>query len=74
MNYVLLLMNELLKEYKRSLMILYEQCKKKLEKILVNPRIEGAKLLPPIYDCCKIKLQSSGYRLVYQVTEDAKEV
>ncbi|WP_411392784.1 type II toxin-antitoxin system RelE family toxin [Pseudomonas sp. MPB23] len=44
------------------------QFKKKLVEILVNPRIEADRLhgLP---DCCKIKLRSSGYRLVYQVID-----
>jgi mRNA interferase RelE/StbE len=43
-----------------------QQLKKKLATILVNPRIEAYRLhaLP---DCYKIKLCSSGYRLVYQV-------
>lgn len=42
--------------------------KKKLAEVLVNPRIESARLqgLP---DCYKIKLKSSGYRLVYQVQD-----
>lgn len=36
--------------------------------MLVNPRIEANRLhlLP---DCYKIKLRSSGYRLVYQVLD-----
>lgn len=45
-----------------------QQLKKKLAAILLNPRIEANRLhgLP---DCYKIKLRSSGYRLVYQVIE-----
>ncbi|KTC64429.1 addiction module toxin RelE [Pseudomonas fluorescens ABAC62] len=45
-----------------------QQFKKKLAEILINPRIEGSRLqgLP---DCYKIKLRSSGYRLVYQVID-----
>ncbi|MCI8208002.1 addiction module toxin RelE [Pseudomonas sp. S25] len=43
-----------------------EQLKKKLATILVNPRIE-ANRLHALPDCYKIKLRSSGYRLVYQV-------
>ncbi|MDU4940798.1 MAG: type II toxin-antitoxin system RelE/ParE family toxin [Mixta calida] len=46
-----------------------EQLKKKLAEVLKAPRIEANKLrgLP---DCYKIKLRSSGYRLVYQVQND----
>ena len=42
--------------------------KKKLAEILESPRIEANKLhgMP---DCYKIKLRSSGYRLVYQVLD-----
>lgn len=45
------------------------QLKKKLADVLLNPRIDSARLngLP---DCYKIKLKSSGYRLVYQVRDD----
>ena len=41
----------------------------KLAEILVSPRIEASRLhsLP---DCYKIKLRSSGYRLVYQVLDE----
>ena len=39
----------------------------------VNPRIDSARLngLP---DCYKIKLKSSGYRLVYQVRDEVVTV
>jgi mRNA interferase RelE/StbE len=45
-----------------------QQLKKKLATILVNPRNEANRLhaLPDGY---KIKLRSSGYRLVYQVID-----
>lgn len=45
------------------------QFKKKLAEVLSSPRIESARLhdLP---DCYKIKLRSSGYRMVYQVREE----
>lgn len=42
--------------------------KKKPTTILANPRIE-ANRLHVFPDCYKIKLQSSGYRLVYQVID-----
>lgn len=46
-----------------------EQLKKKLAEVLESPRIEANKLrgMP---DCYKIKLRSSGYRLVYQVIDE----
>ena len=58
MNYALLFDERALKEYKDLDDSLREQCKKKLEKILVNPRIEASKLRHPFKDCYKIKLQS----------------
>lgn len=45
-----------------------QQLKKKLATILVNLRIE-ANRLHAFPDCYKIKLRSSGYRLVYQVID-----
>ena len=45
-----------------------EQLKKKLAEVLVNPRVE-ANRLHSLPDCYKIKLRSSGYRLVYQVID-----
>jgi mRNA interferase RelE/StbE len=45
-----------------------QQLKKKLAKVLLNPRIE-ANRLHSLPDCYKIKLRSSGYRLVYQVLD-----
>ena len=45
-----------------------QQLKKKLATILVNPRME-ANRLHTLPDCYKIKLRSSGYRLVYQVID-----
>lgn len=57
-----------LKEWHKLGDTVRQQLKKKLATILVNPRIEGNRLhtLP---DCYKIKLRSSGYRLVYQVID-----
>ncbi|WP_332709434.1 type II toxin-antitoxin system RelE/ParE family toxin [Plesiomonas shigelloides] len=45
-----------------------QQFKKKLEQVLQHPRIDKNRLreLP---DCYKIKLRTSGYRLVYQVRD-----
>ena len=57
-----------LKEWHKLGDTLRQQFKKKLVEILLNPRIEVNRLhsLP---DCYKIKLRSSGYRLVYQVID-----
>ena len=57
-----------LKEWQKLGDTLRQQLKKKLVEVLNNPRIEANRLhgLP---DCYKIKLHSSGYRLVYQVID-----
>jgi mRNA interferase RelE/StbE len=57
-----------LKEWRKLGDTVREQLKKKLREVLKSPRIESNRLhaLP---DCYKIKLRSSGYRLVYQVIE-----
>lgn len=57
-----------LKEWRKLGDTLRQQFKKKLLEILENPRVEAHRLhsLP---DCYKIKLRSSGYRLVYQVID-----
>ena len=47
-----------------------EQFKKKLAKCLENPRVPSARL-SGMPDCYKIKLRSVGYRLVYQVRDEA---
>ncbi|MFQ6595264.1 type II toxin-antitoxin system RelE family toxin [Pseudomonas palleroniana] len=57
-----------LKEWQKLGNTIRQQLKKKLMEILNDPRIEANRLhgLP---DCYKIKLRSSGYRLVYQVID-----
>ncbi|MFK0087129.1 type II toxin-antitoxin system RelE/ParE family toxin [Pseudomonas sp. NPDC090755] len=57
-----------LKEWHKLGDTVRQQLKKKLAAVLLNPRIEANRLhgLP---DCYKIKLSSSGYRLVYQVID-----
>lgn len=57
-----------LKEWQKLGDTLRQQLKKKLVEILNNPRIE-ANRLHSLPDCYKIKLRSSGYRLVYQVID-----
>ena len=58
-----------LKEWHKLGDAVRQQLKKKLAAILLNPRIE-ANRLHALPDCYKIKLRSSGYRLVYQVLDD----
>ena len=60
---------EIVKERLRNPKPVREQLKKKLVEVLESPRIEANKLrgMP---DCYKIKLRSSGYRLVYQVIDE----
>ncbi|SQF93807.1 addiction module toxin RelE [Paucimonas lemoignei] len=60
-----------LKEWHKLGSSVREQLKKMLATVLTNPRIE-ANRLHTLPDCYKIKLRSSGYRLVYQVID--KEV
>ncbi len=57
-----------LKEWRKLGNTVREQLKKKLAEVLVNPRVE-ANRLHSLPDCYKIKLRSSGYRLVYQVID-----
>lgn len=57
-----------LKEWQKLGDTVREQFKKKLAEVLVNPRVE-ANRLHSLPDCYKIKLRSSGYRLVYQVID-----
>ncbi|HCL5273311.1 TPA: type II toxin-antitoxin system RelE/ParE family toxin [Salmonella enterica] len=58
-----------LKEWQKLGETVKKQFRKKLVDVLSNPRVESARLreLP---DCYKIKLKTSGYRLVYQVQND----
>ena len=57
-----------LKEWHKLGDTVREQLKKKLAEVLVNPRVEVNRL-HSFSDCYKIKLRSSGYRLVYQVID-----
>lgn len=58
-----------LKEWRKLDAHVREQLKKKLAAILKKPRIEANRLYS-LPDCYKIKLRSSGYRLVYQVRDE----
>jgi mRNA interferase RelE/StbE len=57
-----------LKEWQKLGDTVRQQLKTKLGEVLLNPRIE-ANRLHSLPDCYKIKLRSSGYRLVYQVID-----
>lgn len=69
MNYSLEFDERALKEWKKLGVTIQTQFKKKLSKILENPKIEANKL-HSMPDCYKIKLRASGYRLIYQVIDD----
>ena len=68
MTYKLVFKEEALKEWKKLEPLIREQFKKKLIERLATPHVESAKLRG-MKDCYKIKLQSAGYRLVYQVRD-----
>jgi mRNA interferase RelE/StbE len=57
-----------LKEWRKLGDTVRPQFKKKLLEVLENPRVE-ANRLRELPDCYKIKLRSSGYRLIYQVQD-----
>ena len=69
MSYELVFDPRALKEWKKLGVTIREQFKKKLAEVLEHPRVEAAKLRE-LTDCYKIKLRSSGYRLIYQVQEE----
>lgn len=58
-----------LKQWKKLGSTVKEQFKTKLAEVLNHPRVEKNKL-KGFPDCYKIKLRSSGYRLVYQVRDE----
>ncbi|MFU8925267.1 type II toxin-antitoxin system RelE family toxin [Acinetobacter puyangensis] len=68
MTYSLDFLEEALKEWNNLNHSIKQALKKKLEKVLENPRIPKNKLSghPDRY---KIKLRSIGYRLVYEVID-----
>lgn len=68
MSYRLKFKDEALKEWHKLDSTLREQFKKKLVECLKTPRMPAAKLSGHA-DRYKIKLKSSGYRLVYEVRD-----
>jgi len=68
MSYKLLFKTDALKEWKSLDNSVNKQFLKKLKERLLNPRIESSRL-SGMKNCYKIKLRSSGYRLVYEVRD-----
>ena len=69
MSYKLRFHKLALKEWHNLNPVLREQFKKKLAERLEEPRIPSA-ALSGMQDCYRIKLRTSGYRLVYRVEDD----
>lgn len=59
-----------LKEWHKLDKSIQTQFKKKLKQLQNNPHIESARLHGDLASCYKIKLRSSGFRLVYQVIDE----
>ncbi|PSJ55934.1 type II toxin-antitoxin system RelE family toxin [Pseudaminobacter soli (ex Li et al. 2025)] len=68
MSYELEFLESALKEWKKLDANTREQFRKKLEERCENPHVPSAKLRGA-KDRYKIKLRSSGYRLVYEVID-----
>ena len=66
MSYKLLFLPSALKEWKKLGSTIQEQFKKKLREIINSPEVLGDRLTGQ-KNYYKIKLRSSGYRLVYEV-------
>ncbi|MFT2111971.1 type II toxin-antitoxin system RelE family toxin [Marinomonas sp. 2405UD68-3] len=69
MSYKILFKVEAEKEWKNLDSEIKRQFKKKLMERVFSPRVISSKL-SNMQDCYKIKLKSSGYRLVYQVRDN----
>lgn len=69
MSYVVKFREDALKEWHKLDKTLQQQFAKKLKKCCENPHIPSAKLRG-IKGCYKVKLRSSGFRLVYQVIDN----
>lgn len=59
-----------LKEWQRLDNSVRQFLKKKLEKRLENPHVEGSRLHGDLLHCYKIKNDRTGHRLVYQLIDD----
>ena len=72
MTYSLEFDERALREWKQIDGSIRSQLKKKLEKVIQNPKIEKNRFRE-FDNCYKIKLRQSGYRMVYQM-QDARVV
>ncbi|ELW9440172.1 type II toxin-antitoxin system RelE/ParE family toxin [Pluralibacter gergoviae] len=70
MSYRIKFREDALKEWNRLDKVIQQQFAKKLKKCSEDPHIPAAKLRA-MPNCYKIKLRSAGFRLVYQVIDDA---
>jgi len=69
MTYKLKFLPIALKEWNKLDKTIKKQLKKKLEEMIQNPKIQANRLRKFESDY-KVKLKSSGYRLVYEVIDD----
>ena len=69
MSYKLKFLPTALKEWKKLDSTIQTQLKKKLKERLESPHVPGSQL-SGFENHYKIKLRSSGYRLVYEVVEE----
>ncbi len=69
MSYKVKFREDALKEWHKLDRAIQQQFAKKLKKCCEDPHIPAAKLRG-MKDCYKIKLRSSGFRLVYQVIDE----
>ncbi len=68
MSYKLLFKTDALKEWKSLDNSIRKQFLTKLKERIINPHVESSRL-SGMKNCYKIKLRSSGYRLVYVVRD-----
>ncbi|MFJ4392179.1 type II toxin-antitoxin system RelE family toxin [Pseudomonas soli] len=69
MTYKLEFLPSALKEWKKLGHTVREQARRKLKERLLSPRV-GADAMRDLPDHFKIKLEASGYRVVYRVEDD----
>lgn len=69
-TYELEFLEDALKEWKKLNSTVRDQFARKLAERLDTPHVPSARL-SGMRDCYKIKLRSVGYRLVYQVEDEA---
>lgn len=68
MTYSVKFREDALKEWRNLDNTIQQQFARKIKKCCENPHIPSAKLRG-IKDCYKIKLRTSGFRLIYQVSD-----